>query len=576
MLRLSSFFLSLLVLIGTNSFGQQILIDEDYSDWSDIPLLYDDATGDNAGIDFAMLKMTNDDRFLYVYLELGIETNLQNDNNITLYLDTDSDTETGVSEFGIGYELEFNFGQRGGTFYGSQSSAFSAYDVGLFSAPTVTSTIFEFKIDLDAEIDGEAVFNSQSIGVVIKSDSDSGDSIPENGETLSYAFDQGVYEPGSFRLSKQNDSDIRVLSFNVLRDNLFEPGVEDNFRRIFQAIDPDIIGLSEVYDNSGAQAAALIESFLPSEEGEQWYSGDAGNDNLMVSRYPVIEQSSIDGNAAYLLDLGDREFFTIVAHPPCCANNEGRQNEFDAMMAFLRDSQNGEEFDIQPNTPIVIMGDMNLVGLARQQTTLITGDIDNEASYGNDFNPDWDGTALEDSKPLNPGSPTAFTWYSSGSSFGAGRLDYIVYSGSVLELANSYSLFTPSLDSDSLTAYGLEADDTIIASDHLPVVADFRLPSLTSNEVESDLPKNIALYQNHPNPFNPSTSLSYSVSDTTPITLTVHSITGKKIATLINDQVHPEGTFSVNFDAGNLATGVYIYRLATNTEIITKKMVLAK
>lgn len=78
-------------------------------------------------------------------------------------------------------------------------------------------------------------------------------------------------------------------------------------------------------------------------------------------------------------------------------------------MGFLRDSQNGEEFDIPENTPIIIMGDMNLVGLRRQQTTLITGDLVYENDHGPDFNPDWDGTALDDARPENPGLPTTFT-----------------------------------------------------------------------------------------------------------------------------------------------------------------------
>lgn len=566
----------LLLFAFDSALAQQILIDEDFSDWENITALYQDETNDNEGIDFALVKMANDDRFLYMYLEVGEEINLQDLNDITLYLDTDDNIETGISNFGIGYDFEFTFGDRGGSFHGAQSTSFGPYEVGLISAPTVTSTAFEFKIDLDAQINGENIFPSQSIGVVLKSDGSSGDSVPENGETLTYTYNQAIFEAPAFRISKENDSDIRVLSYNVLRDNLFNPGVQNEFRRIFQAIRPDIIGLSEVYDNSGAQAAALIESFLPSEEGEQWYSGDTGNDNLIVSRFPVIDQSSIDGNAAYLLDLGDREMFTIVAHPPCCANNTGRQNEFDAMLGFLRDSQNGAEFDIEENTPVIIMGDMNLVGFARQQTTLLTGDIDNEQSYGSDFNPDWDGTALEDSKPLNPGSPTAITWYSSSSSFGAGRLDYMVYSGSVMELTNSFSLFTPTINTDSLLAYGLQANDVLLASDHLPVVADFRLPTLTSNESDSDSPEKVQLFQNYPNPFNPSTSISFSLTKPTLATLTVHSISGTRIASLFEDKMYSPGTFSFNFDAGNLATGVYIYKLTTDTEIITKKMVLVK
>lgn len=566
----------ILSLFSQSLIAQQILIDEDFTDWGNISALYQDETNDNEGIDFASIKMANDDQFLYMYMEVGDEINLQDLNSITLYLDTDNDPETGVSNFGIGYEFEFSFGNRGGTFHGDQNTSFGPYDVGLISAPTITSTIFEFKMDLDAQLNGQLVFPSQSIGVVLKSDGDSGDSVPENGETLTYTFSQHIFAAPSFRIRKEDNSDIRVLSYNVLRDNLFDPEVQDEFRRIFQAIRPDIIGLSEVYENSGEQAAALIETFLPSQEGEQWYSGDTGNDNLMVSRYPVIDQSSIDANAAFLLDLGDREMFTIVAHPPCCANNDSRQNEFDAMMAFLRDSKDGQEFDIEEITPIIIMGDMNLVGFARQQTTLLTGDIDDEQTYGSDFNPDWDDSALEDSKPSNPGYPTSFTWYSPNSSFGAGRLDYIVYSGSAMELANSFSLFTPSLHADTLAAYGLQSDDTIIASDHIPVVADFRLPIINSNEGGSESPQKIELDQNYPNPFNPSTSISFSLSKPTLATLTVHSISGRKVATLFEDKMHASGNFSLNFDAGNLATGVYIYRFTTDTEIITKKMMLVK
>ena len=92
----------------------------------------------------------------------------------------------------------------------------------------------------------------------------------------------------------------------------------------------------------------------------------------------------------------------IVAHPPCCSNDQGRQDEIDAFMAFLRESKDGGEFDIAEDTPIVIVGDMNLVGLNQQVKTLLTGDIINEIEYGQDFLPDWDGTALEDVKPFNP------------------------------------------------------------------------------------------------------------------------------------------------------------------------------
>ena len=71
--------------------------------------------------------------------------------------------------------------------------------------------------------------------------------------------------------------------------------------------------------------------------------------------------------------------------------------------------------------------------------------------------------------------PFSYTWYNEGSNFSPGRLDYIIYSGSNLLLQNSYSLFTPSLPLDSLIAFNLLADDAVVASDHLPIIADFEL-----------------------------------------------------------------------------------------------------
>ncbi|GAB5407695.1 MAG: hypothetical protein BalsKO_00600 [Balneolaceae bacterium] len=400
--------------------------------------------------------------------------------------------------------------------------------------------------------------------------------MPDNGSsTLTYTFNQETYTNENYSLEKESQSDLRILSYNVERDNLFNPSVKDNFRRIFQAIEPDIIGLEEVYDNSGQQAAALIEEFLPSDQDEQWYSGDTGNDNLIVSRFPVLKQTSIAGNAAYLLDLGDTELLTIVAHPPCCSNDENRQLEIDEFMAFVRDSKNGLEFDIKENTPIIIMGDMNLVGLAQQQATLLTGDIVNEVRFGSDFNPDWDGTPLEDLKPKNPDLPTTITWYSESSSFGAGRLDYIVYSGSVLEAKNSFSLFTPEMNPESLTAYGLEKDDVVLASDHLPLVGDFVLKTLTSSEVNSEKPQGFELYQNYPNPFNPSTVISFQLEKPSKITLTIFDALGRVVETLFEGN-KGSGNHTITFDAKSLPSGLYYYMLSVDNFSISRKMMLIK
>ena len=480
----SCIYMFLILFYAQQVVAQSILVDEDMSDWDDIAEYTQESTGDfgNGELDIKSVKIYDDDRFIYFLLELNSEILLQQFNDLSLLIDTDNNSNTGVELEGIGYEFEFSFGDREGYAYLDGVSSISSYNVGLVSAPTVTSDFFEIKMDKKTEINGIKVFNSDTLAFFFRTQVSGGDLAPDDPSSFSYTFKNGKSAfNSSIHLDRETEFDLRFLSYNVYRDYLFNLEARDNFRRIFQFIEPDIIGLQEVYDNSGEDAAILIKEFL----GGQWYSGDVGNDNLLVSRYPILKQKAIKGNAAYLVKIDNISFqnvLVIVAHPPCCSNDQGRQDEIDAFMAFLRESKDGGEFDIAENTPIVIVGDMNLVGLNQQVKTLLTGDIIDEIEYGQDFSPDWDGTALEDVKPFNPGMPTTFTWYNENSSFGAGRLDYIVYSGSVLELGTNFSLHSKTLPQEFLDTTFLQRNDTYEASDHLPIVADFRNKEVTNSE----------------------------------------------------------------------------------------------
>lgn len=102
-------------------------------------------------------------------------------------------------------------------------------------------------------------------------------------------------------------------------------------------------------------------------------------------------------------------------------------------------------------------------------------------------------------------------------------------------------------------------------------------PSMNvSNEPLTDLPTVVELQQNYPNPFNPSTTIAYGVPQTGKVTLEVFDILGRKVATLLNAEQKPAGRYIVNFDASNLASGMYIYRLRAGNSIITKKLTLIK
>jgi hypothetical protein len=95
-----------------------------------------------------------------------------------------------------------------------------------------------------------------------------------------------------------------------------------------------------------------------------------------------------------------------------------------------------------------------------------------------------------------------------------------------------------------------------------------------SNETE-ERPNQIALQQNYPNPFNPSTTISYTLQKAQQVQLEVFNIQGRKVATLQHGKMSA-GSHHLRFDASKLASGIYIYRLKTAEQSLTRQMVLIK
>ena len=98
---------------------------------------------------------------------------------------------------------------------------------------------------------------------------------------------------------------------------------------------------------------------------------------------------------------------------------------------------------------------------------------------------------------------------------------------------------------------------------------------LTAIEDKNDLPKTYALYAAYPNPFNPSTRITYSVPKLSNITIKIFDILGNNLRTLV-DEEKPAGTYEVMWNADNLTSGVYFYRLQAGSFVETKKMILMK
>ncbi len=95
------------------------------------------------------------------------------------------------------------------------------------------------------------------------------------------------------------------------------------------------------------------------------------------------------------------------------------------------------------------------------------------------------------------------------------------------------------------------------------------------NQVSQEIPSSFLLEQNYPNPFNPSTNIKFVIPKSSFVNLKVYDILGREIATLVNEE-KTAGNYKVTFDAKNLASGIYFYRLKAGNYLSVKKMILLR
>jgi hypothetical protein len=106
-------------------------------------------------------------------------------------------------------------------------------------------------------------------------------------------------------------------------------------------------------------------------------------------------------------------------------------------------------------------------------------------------------------------------------------------------------------------------------------VMGFRDFTTDVNEIPGSTPSAYALEQNFPNPFNPGTTINFSIPTEGFVTLDVYNSIGQKVASLVNE-TKTAGSYTVGFDATNLTSGIYFYRISSGSFSETKKMILLK
>jgi hypothetical protein len=103
---------------------------------------------------------------------------------------------------------------------------------------------------------------------------------------------------------------------------------------------------------------------------------------------------------------------------------------------------------------------------------------------------------------------------------------------------------------------------------------DLTVPAGVEN-IDAGLVTNYKLEQNYPNPFNPSTTIKYLIPKAGIVSVKIYDMLGREIKTLVN-KFQLSGSYQIQFDAADLASGVYFYQLKTNGFVSTKKMLLLR
>jgi hypothetical protein len=115
----------------------------------------------------------------------------------------------------------------------------------------------------------------------------------------------------------------------------------------------------------------------------------------------------------------------------------------------------------------------------------------------------------------------------------------------------------------------------IVGTGPWSVIWNFRINPTGINLNLSETPKEFKLYNNYPNPFNPSTKIRFDLPKNTKVNITIYDISGREISQPINEYLSAGG-YEILWSANNLASGVYFYRLEAENFRDVKRMLMIK
>lgn len=447
-----------------------LIFDGRLNEWNAVPLNLDEGGAGEDGINLDSLRVVRAENWLAISYTTGRELVMQSGNSLRMLLDLDGNRDTGVRSGDLGVDMVWDFADRSGSLYaGNVRQPIGTEDVELVIAPAMASTRFEIGM-INPLPAGE------TIGVSIVSREQNGDLLgPEAGLHITPTE---LPLPDPQLTSKQEASHLRVMLWNCWDDNFrSEPKA---FARIVRAASPDLMVLVDVENSDADDIRTVVTHWLGTPDSGPWQVVHRGEDTAIASPSPILGSWEIPGMpraGAYLLELPapfDGPVLLLAIHPVCCSNDRLRQRQVDSMLAYIRDVYaHPESLGIDPETPLLIIGDTNLVGWSSQYRGYTEGKIHDEKRYG--VSPKTAPTRfpLTDLVSRHTDGPQAYTWRDDTTDFGPARIDCVFYPAEVFGVGTHFIIDTRSMDVGRLGQMGLNPDDSELASDHLPHIVDF-------------------------------------------------------------------------------------------------------
>jgi endonuclease/exonuclease/phosphatase family metal-dependent hydrolase len=504
-----------------------IVLDGRFDDWVGVPAaVVDEADAPEAEVDFRTIRIADEPRLVHVLIDLGRgrEINIQRlDGCAKLLLDGDGEPATGRTVHGLpGVDVIISLTpppERGsdarntpGMGVGLESTTYegdpedetrpplSPYDIGFALAPTYADRFVELRFERGAELPDTPPFlrgDHFSAKLVL---ADPAGAVLDETDPFTHAM--SPFAPAQpVKNAQQADdplalaprSSLRIIAWNMQRGALFKQ--RDSALRVLRALDPNIICLQELPEDSTAeQVATLLNQIRAGGQTDAprsaWSvvlgAGGGEKRSAVAARLPVAPDKHLEpilypGRDDWLLRTagaivahGGRRLIVMSIHLKCCGrigdeSDLRRIVEAKAIRAAVRQAMKAQQAD-----GVIIAGDFNLVG-SRTPLDLLTGKIDDE------------GLALNVAEPMQIDRRSNATWTDRREPFVPGRLDFVLHDKAALQAAGAFVFEARDLAPRWLARYGLRAEDTTI-SDHLPIVVDLswrQMPARSSDGEEN-------------------------------------------------------------------------------------------